>query len=376
MCQRVASGIAVLAVLMAMLSVVQSQSQSQSQSHSQSQEQPLWPAFVLDEPLSTLPQLAPDYVNGLLSLKESLLKPSDINRYATKSQPQQMQKEEQQQQQQQDADIAEFRPSKLSYQSLKKLMEMPAVVEAIAQQVPFITPSAKEEENVPQLTPLSVPQPNAEPEELRQQRTALTGDGQAPLLQQLQQFFGMRPKNQPEPSGLACTEAAPDASEDSNDCPTEPPDECEATEEPKEGEKVIVDVKPVKPKKNKAKGKATSSTTAKPKGKSTAKKLPCCTKKSKQASGLLPISFSLNFQNAQEPKEQQQKQPRHLRHVYRPDLEVEAYTNLLRYRREKAAHKELETSRKQRGVLDRQRLLEAQSKLWPIPIRNTMEPIY
>ncbi|XP_034659247.1 bromodomain-containing protein DDB_G0280777 [Drosophila subobscura] len=339
-----------------LIAILNVQGQSQAQSQEPQPQPPLWPAFALDVPQSTLPQLAPDYVNGLLSLKESLLKQSDINRYATKNQPQQMQKE-QQQQQQQAADIAEFRPSKLSYQSLKKLMEMPAVVEAIAQQVPFITPSAKEEENVQELTPLSVPQPKAEPEELRQQRTALTGDGQTPLLQQLQQFFGMRPKNQPEASGLACTEAAPDVLEDSNECPTESPDECEATEEPKEGEKVIVDVKPVKPEKNKAKGKATSSTTAKPKGKSTTKKLQCCTKKSKQDSGLLPISFSLNFQNGQDAKEQQQKQPRTVRHVYRPDLEVEAYTNLLRYRREKAAHKELETSRKQRGVLDSQRLL-------------------
>ncbi|XP_022229533.2 neurofilament heavy polypeptide [Drosophila obscura] len=419
MFQREAA-VALSAVLIAILSSVHGQQTQTQQPQSQEAEQTLWQAFPLDAPLATPPRLAPDYVNGVLSLKESLLRKSDGNRYAMTSQPEQVQKPQQQVQLQEPENnvdyFGELRPSRLSYQSLKKLMEMPAVVEAIAQQVPFITPSAAENENVKEFTEqhnlelpfmeLSAPQPAAEPEEFRPQRTAQTGD-QASLLQQLQQFFGMHPKNQPDTNGaaLACTEA-PDISEDTEECATESPDEGETTEEPKDGEKVIVDVKPAKPDKKKDKGKATTSTpkpTSKPKTKTT-KKLACCTKASKKISGLLPISISLNFQNEQSPEtkehqaqQQQQQQPRTGRHVFRPDLQMDAFTNLLRYRREREGeafgHNELESSdlqlqaqqrkprenpggRKKRRLLDRQRLLQAEVKLWPINIRNTIDRVH
>ncbi|XP_002134784.3 putative mediator of RNA polymerase II transcription subunit 12 [Drosophila pseudoobscura] len=397
---RVSGAVARLVVLIAMLSIANSLHIQPKQFQLQEPVQSLWQSFPLSAPLAAPPRLADDYVSGVLSLKESLLKKPVAGGYRSgmKSLPQ-MGEKSQQQQQKKDENVASFArlmPSRLSYESLKKLMDMPAVVEAIAQQlqqdeflqqVPFMNPSVKENEQITQ-------------EEFRQQRTVQT-NYQTQLLQQLQQLFGMRPKYQPELNGAAssCT-AAPDISVDSEECQTDFPEEAETTEEPTDGEKVIVDVKPAKPDKNKEKAK---TTTPKPKKKTT-KKLSCCTKPSKEKSGKMPIRFSLNFQNeqSQEDEEQSQEteeheqQPRTGRHVYNPDLYFDAFANRFRYRQESNAEafgqNEIETedmqlqrmkrkplmnpSRNQRRVLDRQRLLQAEVKLWPINMRNMIDRIH
>ncbi|XP_033242841.1 transcription factor SPT20 homolog [Drosophila miranda] len=411
---KVSGAIARLVVLIATLSIVNSlhiqpkQFQPQ-QFQFQEPGQSLWQSFPLSAPLAAPPRLAADYVSGVLSLKESLLKKPVAGGYRSgmKSLPQMGEKTQQQKQEENVASFAGLMPSRLSYESLKKLMDMPAVVEAIAQQVPFVDPQAQENEQftsqypfelqqdeflqqVPLMNPSVKENEQITQEEFRQQRTAQT-NYQTQLLQQIQQLFGMRPKYQPELNGaaLTCT-AVPDISVDSEECQTDLPEEEETTEEPTDGEKVIVDVKPAKPDKNKEKAK---TSTPKPKTKTT-KKLACCTKPSKEKSGKMPIRFSLNFPNeqSQEDEEQSQEtmehqqQPRTGRNVYNPDLYYDAFANRLRDRQESNAEafgqNEIETedmqlqrmkrkplmdpSRNQRLVLDRQRLLQAEVKLWPI----------
>ncbi|XP_017100479.2 mediator of RNA polymerase II transcription subunit 15 [Drosophila bipectinata] len=128
--------------------------------------------------------------------------------------------------------------------------------------------------------------------------------------------------------------------------------------------------------------KTTKATTQKP-TKATTKKLPCCTK----SPNANVISFSLNIQNddINGSKLLQPSPRRSGRHAIQPDLRISAIANLLKYRAKRAESKAQDQSYKSsikrrrhepeheaprhRRVLDRSELLEAELKIWPTSFR-------
>ncbi|XP_017039605.1 uncharacterized protein LOC108086986 isoform X2 [Drosophila ficusphila] len=324
-------------------------------------------------------RLPPDYVKGVLSLKGSLLANKHSTAQGSNQQAAnsgiksgmrytpQLEVQQQPQSRQQEIQMPTVKLNRYS-------QEFPA---AHLFQPPFVplprVGETKESQDAP---------PTAE---------------QLELLQQLSDFFGQRQQIQQQVDQPA--KCAQDQ-EGKELCDTETTTECSETT--KAEDSVTVDVKnkettaTTRAKPSEApKTKATKSTTQKPPAttrptKSTTKKLPCCTKPSKKIIAEVPnvISFSLNIQNENSDEAKSLKQqPRNNRHAIQPDLRINAITNLLRYRRKSAMeaapypkpfsalkdqqlHLESRVKRKKDRVLDKNQLLQAELKIWPISIRS------
>ncbi|EDW73139.2 uncharacterized protein Dwil_GK19283 [Drosophila willistoni] len=226
---------------------------------------------------------------------------------------------------------------------------------------------------------------------------------QLDLLQQLSEFFGQRQQQQQQQhpqqqqqnfipisfAQLASTQPPPD---EQGQCPFD-------TEE------ITTTISPLA--KSTKKSKTTTmepdesvtidveSDTEKPISKTKSnKKLPCCSKTPKRD----VISFTLNVENPNLNREQQNKareQQRSSRHAIQPDLRINAIATLLRYRNElgnaqdplqqllrqeqkrveqqqaiKQRRKGKVKGRRQRRILDKNRLLQAELKIWPLKIER------
>ncbi|XP_043651170.1 uncharacterized protein LOC122618651 isoform X2 [Drosophila teissieri] len=235
---------------------------------------------------------------------------------------------------------------------------------------------------------------------------------QLELLQQLSEFFGQRQQLQQQVRPQVATNCAQvDQDEGKGECEIQSNTEsCDSTKEPNKNEEedsISVDVKneeretttttakPIVPPKTKpTKPANVKSTTQKHlttrATKSTTRKLPCCTKPMNQGVASAPnvISFSLNVQNENaEQSKALQQQPRSGRHAIQPDLRINAITNLLRYRRKRAQgaapypkpfssqkdqglQLQSRSKRKRDKMLDKNQLLQAELKIWPIGIKS------
>jgi len=421
MCRREVRGpafMAFLSVIATIMGLVQGQ-------------QPVM-SLPLDE--STPQQrLPPSYVKGVLSLKSSLLSSKPALGYGSNQQqvenndpvagirpgmrytpqldvqqPQSPQSQQPVHQEIQVEPVANLRPSALAHRPLLHSQMPPVKMSRYNQefpaahlfQPPFV-PLPKKQES-------QDPPPTAE---------------QLELLQQLSEFFGQRQQGQQQVQQVQQQEAMNCGTQmDQNEgkglgiCDVESTTDCgDTTKEPNKNEEedsVSVDVKNKEPEETTtttaqpkppvaAKTKATrpnvvKTTTHKPQTtrttKPTTRKLPCCTKTRNQGIAESPnvISFSLNIQNdnADQAKSLQQL-PRSGRHVIKPDLRINAITNLLRYRRKIAQsiapypkpfsllrNQELQiqsrTKRKKEKILDKKQLLQAELKIWPISIRSKL----
>ncbi|EDW93762.2 uncharacterized protein LOC6533324 isoform X2 [Drosophila yakuba] len=237
---------------------------------------------------------------------------------------------------------------------------------------------------------------------------------QLELLQQLSEFFGQRQQLQQQVRPQVATNCAQmDPDEGKGECEVHANTEsCDTTKEPNKNEEedtISVDVKNeerettsttakpiVAPKTKPTKPTSAKSTTQKHvtthATKSTTRKLPCCTKPMNQGVASAPnvISFSLNVQNENaEQSKALQQQPRSGRHAIQPDLRINAITNLLRYRRKRAQgaapYPKPFSSQKDQGlrlqsrskrrrdkILDKNQLLQAELKIWPISIKSNL----
>ncbi|XP_039485604.1 uncharacterized protein LOC120447975 isoform X2 [Drosophila santomea] len=237
---------------------------------------------------------------------------------------------------------------------------------------------------------------------------------QLELLQQLSEFFGQRQQLQQQVRPQVATNCAQmDPDEGKGECEVHANTEtCDTTKEPNKNEEedtISVDVKNeeretttttakpiVAPKTKPTKPTSVKSTTQKHvtthATKSTTRKLPCCTKPMNQGVASAPnvISFSLNVQNENaEQSKALQQQPRSGRHAIQPDLRINAITNLLRYRRKRAQgaapypkpfssqkdqglQLQSRSKRKRDKILDKNQLLQAELKIWPISIKSNI----
>ncbi|XP_017121941.1 uncharacterized protein LOC108142526 isoform X2 [Drosophila elegans] len=336
-------------------------------------------------------RLPPDYVKGILSLKSSLLANKQSNsgiRFGMRYTPQLETKEH--------------------TEGLQQEIQMPQLqLNRYSQEFP--APHLFQ----PPFLPLSTRQESPQLEAQDSQDSPPTAE-QLEMLQQLSDFFGQRQQlqQQVQQQGQSADDAQ-DKSVEKELCDAEPTaDGCETTNEPdktEEEDSVSVDVKnkPVEetttaqpkptvvPKTKATKPSIAKSTTHKPRTtrstKSTTKKLPCCTKPLKQSLAKAPnfISFSLNIEN-DNTEEAKSLQPQHRtgRHVIKPDLRINAITNLLRYRSKRAQgaapypkpftqlkdqklDSQIRQKRRRDKILDKKQLLQAELKIWPISIRSS-----
>ncbi|XP_068142453.1 mediator of RNA polymerase II transcription subunit 15 [Drosophila tropicalis] len=242
-----------------------------------------------------------------------------------------------------------------------------------------------------QTTALETPEPQSIAQQ--QQPTA----EQLDLLQQLSEFFGQRQQQQHQqqqqnfiPTSFAQLASTQSPPEDQGQCPFDT--EISTTISPfakttkksttttmEPDEPVTIDVKPDKE-------KPISKTKSN-------KKLPCCSKPPKRD----VISFTLNVENPNLNREQHKarEQQRSSRHAIQPDLRINAIATLLRYRNElgnaqdplqqflqqeqkrieqqhaiKQRRKGKVKRRRQRRILDKNQLLQAELKIWPLKIER------
>ncbi|EDV50468.1 uncharacterized protein LOC6544300 [Drosophila erecta] len=379
------------------------------------QGQEVMPMPVAEAPTSQ--PLPADYVKGILSLKSSLLSSKPALGYSSQQgnsadpvsgirpgmrYTQQLDVQQPQSQPLQEIQVehvASLRPSALAQSNLLPSQMPSAKLNRYNQefpafhlfQPPFV-PMPKKQERQESLDP----PPTAE---------------QLELLQQLSEFFGQRQQLQQVRPQLAMNSAQVDQSEGKG----EGTDTCDTTQKPNESEEedsISVDVKNeeqatttttttsakpfVPPKTKPTKPSNVKSTTQKHlttrDTKSTTRKLPCCTKPMNKGVASPP---NVNVQNAysEQPKSLQQ-QPRSGRHAIQPDLRINAITNLLRYRRKRAQgaapypkpfssqtdpglQLQSRSKRKKDKILDKNQLLQAELKIWPINIKaNFVEQIH